>query len=92
MKWVYEEYKISDNKSLIVLDRVCEMLFKSYWASQRPKESTKIAISNSICYGIYHNDLQVGFALVIMRNMVFRKISKLLCSRKGKANRKILRG
>jgi len=34
----FGEYKFSDNKGLIPIDRVCELLENSYWANNRKRE------------------------------------------------------
>ncbi|SES18042.1 Acetyltransferase (GNAT) domain-containing protein [Gracilibacillus ureilyticus] len=61
----YNEFKISDDPSLINLDTIYEFLQKSYWANKRPKEKIRKSIENSLCYGVYHGEKQVGFARVI---------------------------
>lgn len=65
MELYYNEYLISNNKSLISVDRVCELLSQSYWANSRAREKIELSIKNSICYGVYKNDTQVGFARII---------------------------
>jgi len=65
MEWINEDYRISDNKSLISVDQVCNLLAKSYWAAERPRECIETSIANSVCYGVYHYDLQIGFARVV---------------------------
>jgi len=61
----FGEYKFSDNKSLISIDKVCELLGKSYWANNRKKETTIKAIENSICIGIYSKEEMIGFARIV---------------------------
>lgn len=65
MAYIEGDYTISDDKSLISLDRVCELLATSYWAATRSRSCIETSIANSIPYGIYHNGHQVGFARVI---------------------------
>jgi GNAT superfamily N-acetyltransferase len=65
MERKYGEYLISDNKSLLSLERIGEFLAQSYWANQRPLEKIKLSIENSPCFGIYFQDRQVGFARVV---------------------------
>ncbi len=65
MDWVDGDFRISDDKTLLCMDRVCEFLSKSYWANQRSREKVELSIGNSICYGVYHGDQQVGFARVV---------------------------
>ena len=61
----FGEYKFSDNKSLISIDKVCELLGKSYWANNRKRETTVKAIENSICIGIYLKEELIGFARIV---------------------------
>jgi GNAT superfamily N-acetyltransferase len=58
-------YKISSDKSLLSLNKICEMLGKCYWSSARPREIIAKSIENSICYGVYHQGEQVGFCRII---------------------------
>ena len=57
------DFYISDDKSLIQLGRVCEMLFDTYWASGRSREIIEKSIANSFCFGVYQasDNYQVGF-------------------------------
>ena len=59
------EYIFSDNKNLISIDKVCELLGNSYWANNRKRETTIKAIENSICIGIYLKEKMVGFARIV---------------------------
>ena len=61
----FGEYKFSDNKDSISIDRVCELLGNSYWANNRKREINIKAIENSICIGIYLKEEMVGFARIV---------------------------
>ncbi|MGO4182649.1 GNAT family N-acetyltransferase [Paenibacillus sp. MCAF9] len=65
MNHLYKEFLISDDKSLINMDTVCEFLSRSHWANQRPVETIHKSIQNSFCFGIYDNKRQVGFARIV---------------------------
>ncbi|MEG2183029.1 MAG: GNAT family N-acetyltransferase [Oscillospiraceae bacterium] len=56
------EFLISDDKTKIQIDRVCQLLNTSYWAKDRPRETIEKALINSICFGIYKDEQQIGFA------------------------------
>jgi GNAT superfamily N-acetyltransferase len=58
----YEEFLISDDKNKLQLDRIYEMLHKSYWAKDRAKDTIEKSITNSLCFGVYDKSRQVGFA------------------------------
>ena len=59
------DFIISTNKSLLQVDVIHNFLQSSYWASNRSKEKTLKAIKNSICFGVYHQQKQIGFARVV---------------------------
>ena len=61
----FGEYKFSDNKDSISIDRVCELLGNSYGANNRKREINIRAIENSICIGIYLKEEMVGFARIV---------------------------
>ncbi|HBE82431.1 MAG: GNAT family N-acetyltransferase [Blastocatellia bacterium] len=57
---------ISTERSLLQIDSIHRFLSQeSYWAAERTKEQTITAIENSICFGIYDGNEQVGFARVV---------------------------
>jgi len=59
------EYVVSGDKARLSLDKVVELLSNSHWAAERPKEQIAASITNSLCFGVYHNSEQIGFARVI---------------------------
>jgi GNAT superfamily N-acetyltransferase len=44
---------------------IYDFLSQSYWAAGRPFTIVKKAIENSLCFGIYCNKKQIGFARVV---------------------------
>jgi len=57
---------VSTDKSLLDLEIIHAFLStRSYWARDRTKEQTRTAIEHSICFGLYDDDKQIGFARVI---------------------------
>lgn len=64
--WQRDKFEISTDKSKLQIDVIQNFLAdESYWASTRTLEQTKIAIENSVCFGIYDADKQIGFARVV---------------------------
>ena len=53
---------ISDDKNLLQIDRICALLKTSYWAGERERETIARSIEHSLCFGVYQNGEQVGFA------------------------------
>lgn len=60
-----EQYQISGDKQLLQLERIHALLKQTYWASKRDIGTIKKSLEHSICYGVYLNGLQIGFARVI---------------------------
>ena len=62
----HDGYSISTDKSRIDIPLVHEWLSqRAYWAMGRPLEIVQCSIENSLCFGIYKGDQQVGFARVV---------------------------
>ena len=69
------EFTISTDKSLLDVGVIHKFLSEeSYWAGNRSLEKTQIAIENSICFGLYHGDRQIGFARVVSDKSTFAYI------------------
>src|SRR5258706_6282898 len=68
----FEEFDISTDRTRLDLDVIQEFLSdESYWEKSRTPEQTKTATENSICFGLYHGDRQVGFARVVSDRVTF---------------------
>jgi GNAT superfamily N-acetyltransferase len=67
-----EEYLISTDPSLLNVDVIHNYLSKeSYWAMNIPGEVVEKSISNSLCFGLYENDKQIGFARLVTDKATF---------------------
>ena len=69
--WTKGEFQISTDPARIDLDTVHGFLTASYWARGIPRETVERSIENSLCFGIYHGDRQVGFARVVTDRATF---------------------
>jgi len=65
MEVLHKDYFISDDKLKINRPFVLEHLAQSYWANRRPPERILKSIESSHCYGVYHNNNQIGFARIV---------------------------
>ena len=66
------EFAISTDKTRLQFGVIQSFLANdSYWAQRRTPEQTRIAIENSICFGLYHHDRQIGFARVVSDQATF---------------------
>jgi N-acetylglutamate synthase-like GNAT family acetyltransferase len=65
-------FQISTDKALLDIDTIHFFLDKlSYWGKGVSIKTVEISIQNSICFGVYHNQKQVGFARVITDQATF---------------------
>ena len=59
-------FLISTDQSKLDLDVIHEFLSReSYWAAGIPRETVARSIENSLCFGVYDNARQIGFARVV---------------------------
>lgn len=59
------EFFISTDRSKLDVGAIHSFLTRSYWAKGIPRETVVRSIANSMCFGIYSDGKQVGFARVI---------------------------
>ncbi len=75
MKGNRGEYSISTDQGRLDVELVQRFLVEeSYWARERTLEQTKTAIENSICFGVYDGERQIGFARVVSDRATFAYI------------------
>lgn len=63
--------EISTDNRLLHIDFIVNYLQASYWADTRSAETIKTSINNSICFGVYKDNVQIGFARVVTDKSVF---------------------
>ncbi len=56
---------ISTDKSKLNIEMVHSFLTESYWAKGRTIDQVQQSIDNSLCFGIYLNKIQIGFARAV---------------------------
>jgi GNAT superfamily N-acetyltransferase len=67
----HPEYKISTESKLLDVAAIHAFLTQSYWSPGIPYLVVERAINNSLCFGVYHGDEQVGFARVVTDKATF---------------------
>jgi len=69
---VYKDnFTISTDPARLDMDAVCDFLARAYWAAGRPRERTERALSNSLVFGLYAGEKQIGLARIISDYAVF---------------------
>ncbi|WP_097028436.1 GNAT family N-acetyltransferase [Clostridium peptidivorans] len=82
MKFIEDNYIFTDNAAQIKLDEVSNLLRQSHWAKNRPTEIIAKTIETSLCFSIYHNDMQIGFARVVSDYAVYSLILDVIIDEK----------
>src|SRR5687767_1540788 len=59
------DYEISPDPTRLDLEVIHQFLNKSYWAKNIPRELVERSIRHSLCFGVFRDGRQVGFARVI---------------------------
>jgi N-acetylglutamate synthase-like GNAT family acetyltransferase len=66
------DYEISADASRLDVSVIHKFLAEdSYWSRGIPRSTVERAIENSLCFGVYHRDEQVGFARVVTDRSTF---------------------
>lgn len=68
-------FSISTDRAHLDLDVIHGFLTESYWAREVPREVVARSIENSLCFGVYRGEQQVGFARVISDYATFAYIA-----------------
>ena len=65
-------YSITTDNSKLDVNLIHQYLSEeSYWAKGIPKHIVEKSIANSLCFGLFYNDEQVGFARLITDKATF---------------------
>ena len=64
-------FTISTDKSKIDIDYVNAFLSNSYWSPGVPMETVKKAMNGSLCFGVYDNEKQIGYARMVTDTATF---------------------
>ena len=66
-----DHFTISTDHSRLDIDMICEFLTRAYWAKGRPRERTERALANSLVFGLYDGEKQIGLARVVTDYAIF---------------------
>ncbi|HEY0611770.1 MAG TPA: GNAT family N-acetyltransferase [Chitinophaga sp.] len=59
------EFSISTDRDKLDLDLIHSFLSNTYWAKGIPRSTVERSLQHSLCFGLYHEQQQTGFARVI---------------------------
>ncbi|HXA83951.1 MAG TPA: GNAT family N-acetyltransferase [Candidatus Dormibacteraeota bacterium] len=79
-RWSKGDYEISTDPLRVDAPMVHQFLTDSYWAKGIPLETVRRSIENSIAFGLYHGQQQVGFARIISDLATFAYLADVFIS------------
>ena len=71
LNWAKDNFSISTDKSRLDIDFIHGFLRTTYWAASRTREEVATSIENSICFGLFYEERQIGFARLVTDEAVF---------------------
>lgn len=71
MDFIKNGFTITTEKEKLDIDLIHSFLNRTYWAEGISKETIRRSIEGSLCFGVYQNDKQVGFARMITDRATF---------------------
>lgn len=80
-------YLISTDKAKLDMEMIHQYLSnESYWAKGIPEATVRKSIEGSVCFAVYFNDKQVGFARVVTDSATFAYLADvfILAEHRGK--------
>jgi len=71
MDFIKNGFTISTEKDKLDIDVIHSFLNRTYWAEGISKEIIRRSIEGSLCFGVFENDKQIGFARMITDKATF---------------------
>jgi GNAT superfamily N-acetyltransferase len=68
---------ISKDKSKLQIEVIHQFLTNSYWAKGRTLKQVQTTIDNCLCFGLYEDDIQIGFGRIATDYAVFAYLMDL---------------
>ncbi len=65
MEFRKQDYLISTDKTKLDVHVIHNFLKETYWAKNIPLKVVEKSIRNSVCFGVYYQNNQIGFARVV---------------------------
>lgn len=81
------DYLISTDPSKLNLEVIHKYLSQeSYWAKDIPFETVEHSIENSLCFGLFHQQEQIGFARLITDKSTFAYLADVFILKEHRGN------
>jgi len=80
MEWRRNGFALTDERTQVNIDTVARLLAGTHWGYRRPRPVVERLVENSLCFSLFRNTEQVGFARVVTDHTVFSWLSDLVIS------------
>jgi GNAT superfamily N-acetyltransferase len=82
-----DNYQISTDPALLDVDVIYNYLsHESYWAKNIPRDVVEKSINNSLCFGLYHHNKQIGFARLVTDKATFAYLADVFVLEEYRGN------
>jgi GNAT superfamily N-acetyltransferase len=82
MDLVKDNFTISTDKTKLNTPYIHQFLSRSYWAENIPVEIVHRSIEGAVCFGVYNDRCQIGFARVITDKATFGYLADVFIDEK----------
>ena len=92
IEYHHDSFLVTTDPARLDLDFIHGYLVRSYWAEGVPREIVERSIANSLCFGVYDANKQIGFARVITDYTTFAYLADVFIieAHRGKGLSKFL--
>jgi len=77
-----DSFIISTDKGKLNITYIHQFLTQSYWAENIPLEIVQRSIDGAMCFGVYNDEQQIGFARVITDKATFGYLADVFIDEK----------
>jgi len=69
--WYRDNFCITTDRHKLDIPFIHHFLSQSYWAMGIPMETVQRSVNGSLCFGVFHDTQQIGFARVVTDQATF---------------------
>jgi GNAT superfamily N-acetyltransferase len=78
MQWEKGQFVLTDESNRIDVTRTYDLLQATYWGVRRPRDVVAKMMENSLCFGLFLGDAQIGFGRAVTDYTVFSWIADIV--------------
>ena len=82
MDFYKDAYFISTDKEKLDIPYIHQFLSHSYWAENIPVAIVQQSVKGALCFGVYENKKQIGFARVVTDYATFGYLADVFIDKK----------